>query len=842
MKEMRDTDNMILRCRRAVRFAGLMVAMAVAVAAQGQVGTTMGTDFWVGFMPNNRQAVSRTNPQTLSLLVTGTAAATGTVSCGADSFTFAILPDSMTRVVIPTRNNYFDWTAHGLHVTTSQPVSLYASNHVNYSHDITGVLPTPTLGNDYVLQSYQFHGSGGVDNEFCVIATQNNTTVYYQLGDTGTTVHTALLQSGEALQWQDNMDLSGTHVWTDDCAKPIAVFTGHECAYVPRNQASGDHICEQSVPTSCWGRRFVVTSSLGRVHDLLCVTALHDNTTFAFGGSTYTLQARETAEIDILSDSMPAAYMESDKPVSVFLYLTGWQSGSHVAQMGDPSMLAVHPVEQQLRQVAFSTFVSAYSTYHYANITAESASAGSIALDGIAIDTAFHPVPGHPELAYARIPVSAGSHTLTSSAGGFNAHLYGIGHAESYSYALGAALDPANPLAWLNGTPSMQIDSTNNRFCPGDTLHFRAMAVNEDSTQIAWDLGNGQTASGTGADAVYTVPGDYTIAAVFTTAAGCLGIRQDTLLLPIRIQPLRNVVCDTAVCGDSCLWRGTSYTAAGSYSQYDVGDTADCRLTTLNLTFIAAPAAAINDSFACDSRRMHLAARGTGDSYRWSSTPDDPALAGHEADPSISTEAAGERLYTLRMYYSYDTLCATTATYLKPDIPPLAARAVADPASLDAEHTQITLADLSSGAAGRCWYVDGAAWSTDSVTLLAYDLGRDSMAVLLVAEDSYGCRDTDIVVLHGCCEELWIPNTFTPDARTNSRFMARGTNIQDYEIWIFNRWGVLAWHSTDINEGWDGTRRGKPCAPQAFVYTLRYTTRSAPGCQMRRTGTVTLLR
>lgn len=822
------------------RLAALMLLLASTVVAQGQVHTTMGTDFWVGFMPNNRQRPS-SNPNTLSLLITAPTAATGTVNCGGDSFTFTVPPDSMTRVTIPSRTNYFNTNTSGLHVTTSQPVSLYASNHTNYSHDITGVLPTPTLGTDYVLQSYQFHGSGGVDNQFCIIATQNNTTVHYQLGDTGTAVHTIQLQAGQAFQWEENLDLSGTHVWTTDCNKPIAVFTGHECTYVPRDYDSGDHIFEQSIPIDYWGRHFIVTSSMGRRHDLLRVTALTDNTTFTFADTTCTLQARQTAEIDILSDSLPAAYLESDKPVSVFLYLTGQQYGSHIAQMGDPSMLVVHPIEQQLRQIAFSTFVSTYSTYHYANITVESSSVGSVALDGALIaDTAFLPVPGHPEYAYARLSITPGSHTLSSSHGGFNAHLYGIGQAESYSYALGAALDPANPLAWVNDIPSVDLDSTNNRFCPGDTLHFRAMMVNEDSTQIVWHLGNGQTSSETEIDMVYTTPGDYQVRVVFTTTAGCRGIQQDTLTLPIHIQQLQHSVCDTMVCGDSCLWRGQTYTAVGTYSQYDVSDTANCQLLTLNLQLTTAPIAAIADSFACDSRLMHLTAQGMGDSYRWSCTPPDSALIGHEHDAHISTSSTGERLYTLYHYYAFDTLCGTTATFLKPDIPPLAANAAASSETADEEYSQIALTDLSTGASQRCWYVDGVPWSTDSSALLTYNIQLDSMTILLVVADDFGCPDTDMIVLHNRMAEFWAPNTFTPDAPTNNRFMVRSINLQDFEISIFTRWGDMIWHSTDINEGWDGTRNGHPCMQGTYVYLCRY--RHPKNGVQHCASTVTLLR
>src|SRR5207244_2843922 len=45
-------------------------------------------------------------------------------------------------------------------------------------------------------------------------------------------------------------DLTGTHI---DADKPIAVFGGHSCAFVPYNKWACDHLEEQLIPLATWG-------------------------------------------------------------------------------------------------------------------------------------------------------------------------------------------------------------------------------------------------------------------------------------------------------------------------------------------------------------------------------------------------------------------------------------------------------------------------------------------------------------------------------------------------------------------------------------------------------------
>jgi gliding motility-associated-like protein len=73
------------------------------------------------------------------------------------------------------------------------------------------------------------------------------------------------------------------------------------------------------------------------------------------------------------------------------------------------------------------------------------------------------------------------------------------------------------------------------------------------------------------------------------------------------------------------------------------------------------------------------------------------------------------------------------------------------------------------------------------------------------------------------CDEpdIFVPNAFSPNGDDNNDVLfVRSTFITEIEFKIFDRWGELVFETTDINEGWDGTYKGKVVDPAVFVYYL----------------------
>ena len=148
--------------------------------------------------------------------------------------------------------------------------------------------------------------------------------------------------------------------------------------------------------------------------------------------------------------------------------------------------------------------------------------------------------------------------------------------------------------------------------------------------------------------------------------------------------------------------------------------------------------------------------------------------------------------------------------------------------------------DKSLNIVFRQWVVDSVV-QRETGPWLEYEVPpqADSVLVVLIGGDST-CVDTAWKVVPVIKENLFFPNVFTPERDDNNLFRVLGSVVEDFELWIYDRRGVLMFHTTDRQKGWDGTSGGIPCPQGTYTYICRY---SLPIHQPRsRKGTVTLLR
>ena len=80
-----------------------------------------------------------------------------------------------------------------------------------------------------------------------------------------------------------------------------------------------------------------------------------------------------------------------------------------------------------------------------------------------------------------------------------------------------------------------------------------------------------------------------------------------------------------------------------------------------------------------------------------------------------------------------------------------------------------------------------------------------------------------VVLCNGA--NVFIPNTFSPNGDgANEIFYPRGTGLFGIkQAKIFNRWGEevfakINFSANDPSAGWNGTYKGKPLAPDVYVY------------------------
>jgi gliding motility-associated-like protein len=96
-------------------------------------------------------------------------------------------------------------------------------------------------------------------------------------------------------------------------------------------------------------------------------------------------------------------------------------------------------------------------------------------------------------------------------------------------------------------------------------------------------------------------------------------------------------------------------------------------------------------------------------------------------------------------------------------------------------------------------------------------------------EDSDGCIAEKEYTLEG---DLFVPQVFTPNGDgANDHFM------KGQRLVIFDRLGVKIFEG---NDGWDGSRNGKPAPADTYFYVIFYVNNA--GKDTHKTGYITLLR
>ena len=116
---------------------------------------------------------------------------------------------------------------------------------------------------------------------------------------------------------------------------------------------------------------------------------------------------------------------------------------------------------------------------------------------------------------------------------------------------------------------------------------------------------------------------------------------------------------------------------------------------------------------------------------------------------------------------------------------------------------------------------------------------------IMVFTDSNGCISSDSVWVRVEPEvRFWVPNAFTPNEdRLNDTWGPKAFGFSEYEIWVYDRWGKLMFHSEDPFEKWNGTLKNQSNhQPVLGVYSYRILARSVKNTVVKESGHVTILK
>lgn len=406
--------------------------------------SSSGNDFVLVFQENE-------GTPTLSLVISSDEAATGQVTIPGLSFTspFSVLPGEATSVAIPNSAEVTTTDGvinRGIRVSSDKPVRVYGLNRAASTTDAYTALPVAALGTRYRIMA---HSGGLSGSQVGVVAAEDNTVIRVRpqtavRSRAAGVEYTVTLQALEVYQLQSSsssQDVTGTLISSD---KPVAVFGGHKCAFVPASVRACDHLVEQMIPTSAWGREFTTLPLETRANgDTFRILADQDGTTVTIDNGTsttpVTLAAGEFHER--ILDGVHR--ITSDKPILVAQFANGQEFDNRT---GDPFMMLIPAAEQFLRSYTFSTVP--VGSLHYVNVIAPAtdADAGLIVLDGAPINaSSFTAIPNSP-FKCAKLSISQGVHTM-SAPNPFGIYVYGFGNFDSYGYpgGLGISNSIQNP-------------------------------------------------------------------------------------------------------------------------------------------------------------------------------------------------------------------------------------------------------------------------------------------------------------------------------------------------------------------------------------------------------------
>jgi hypothetical protein len=427
-----------------------------------------GTDFWLGFMNNYEVEPFQ---ESLDIFITSDVATSGSVTIGGMGWSelFITTPGQTTIVTIPNEiGEVFtdgEVDLKGIHLTSVDPVSVYAINFNGYSADATRILPASNITENYMIMSYE--GISGFDypSEALIVATTDSSIVEITTAATlasgqsaGSTFQISM-NAGEVYQIKssgDFSDLTGTvirEVNPENDFSALAVFAGASCSLIPTNCYACDHLYEQIDPLESWGTIFPIPPTTPATGYTIRVLASGDDTTVEIDNQTYNLDAGEFFTLNNVSD---AKCVVSNAPVSVGYFMEGVTCVGY----GDPSFTIAADIHQKVDGFTFSTVESEVITDHMLAVIISDFDSLNLYMDGVQVSPSlFIPFDECSDQLYANFPVTAGTHQLSMAEGsGFIAYAYGTGSAESYMFTA------ASTLYFEQGFPVSISESTQHSY------------------------------------------------------------------------------------------------------------------------------------------------------------------------------------------------------------------------------------------------------------------------------------------------------------------------------------------------------------------------------------------
>ncbi len=206
-------------------------------------------------------------------------------------------------------------------------------------------------------------------------------------------------------------------------------------------------------------------------------------------------------------------------------------------------------------------------------------------------------------------------------------------------------------------------------------------------------------------------------------------------------------------------------------------------------------------------------------------------------------------LYTISLTVTNTFGCS--ATISKPNMVTVYPTPVADfIAPLTTSILNPTVPFTNTTVGGNTWswnFGDSISGAKNTSTLLhpshTYSAIGD-YCITLIATSIHNCVDTTVkCITINPTTTIFIPNAFTPNGDgKNDFFFAKGENIIEFEMMIFDRWGMLIYYTDNMDAYWDGRVKSDGLIAQQDVYVYKVRAKDIDRKNHYFIGTVTLVR
>ena len=290
------------------------------------------------------------------------------------------------------------------------------------------------------------------DDTLLKIRPTRNVTIGTELIKAGESIDVRLHRA-ETLLIKSVGDLTGTNVTSN---RPISVFSGDQCTYVPSGVEACDPIVEQLPPVEAWGKQFATVPLKTRMSfDVFRVVAAEDSTMVNISctlhngtkGSADTYSLNESSFDDVNISSTDYCWMEADKRILLLQFAVGI-TADYVPS--DPFMALVPAVSHYTNSFTLPVVQSSMINFtHYLNIIipAEHYQPDQIFLDdqslqSLVLECVAITHNGQTMAYGCQVEVNATTHTLIhgNSRGVFGVISYGFAYRASYGHIGGMRL------------------------------------------------------------------------------------------------------------------------------------------------------------------------------------------------------------------------------------------------------------------------------------------------------------------------------------------------------------------------------------------------------------------